>query len=49
MLRNRGCRMTGTRRWCDVEARDDAAVRGWVSGRYLHEAPRAGRLAGPQR
>ena len=39
ILRNRGCKMTGTRRWCDVEARDDATVRGWVSGRYLHEAP----------
>ena len=38
LLRNRGCRMTGTKRWCDVEPRDDSSVRGWVSGRYLREA-----------
>lgn len=38
LLRNQGCRMTGTQRWCAVEARDDAALRGWVSGRYLSEA-----------
>ncbi len=37
LLRNRGCRMTGTKRWCDVEPKDDASVRGWVSGRYLRE------------
>lgn len=38
LLRNQGCRMTGTQRWCAVEAHDDAALKGWVSGRYLSEA-----------
>ena len=44
LLRNRGCRMVDTKRWCDVEPKDDASVRGWVSGRYLREA--AGVAAG---
>ncbi|MFO1143915.1 MAG: SH3 domain-containing protein [Amaricoccus sp.] len=37
VLRNAGCRMQGTQRWCRVEAKDPS-VEGWVSGRYLKEA-----------
>lgn len=38
-LRNLGCRMEGSQRWCLVEAADDPALKGWVAGRYLREAP----------
>ncbi|MFO1210082.1 MAG: SH3 domain-containing protein [Amaricoccus sp.] len=37
VLRNAGCRMQGTQRWCLVEATEPSA-KGWVSGRYLKEA-----------
>lgn len=35
-LRNFGCTMTGSTRWCQVQA--PSGVRGWVAGRYLHES-----------
>jgi uncharacterized protein YraI len=35
-LRNFGCTMSGTTRWCQVET--SSGVRGWVAGRYLHES-----------
>ena len=38
ILRNRGCRMTEAKRWCDVELKEGTSVRGWASGRYLREA-----------
>ncbi|WP_373505286.1 SH3 domain-containing protein [Aestuariivirga sp.] len=38
VLRNKGCRMTGSERWCAVERADDAAVKGWVAGRFLRES-----------
>jgi hypothetical protein len=33
---NRGCRMTGETRWCNVRV-DGSGVQGWVAGRYLVE------------
>jgi hypothetical protein len=38
VLRNHGCRMADGERWCEVSLKDDAARRGWVAGRYLHES-----------
>jgi Bacterial SH3 domain len=38
VLRNRGCRMSGGQRWCEVEAADEAGLRGWVAGRFLRES-----------
>jgi Bacterial SH3 domain len=35
VVRNLGCRMTGTQRWCQVETTRGS---GWVSGRYLRES-----------
>jgi hypothetical protein len=35
VVRNLGCRMTGTQRWCQVET---SVAAGWVSGRYLRES-----------
>lgn len=35
-LQNFGCAMSGTTRWCQI--RTPNGVRGWVSGRYLHES-----------
>jgi hypothetical protein len=35
IVRNLGCRMTGSQRWCQIET--PAGV-GWVSGRYLRES-----------
>jgi hypothetical protein len=35
-LQNFGCTMTGSTRWCQVQA--PSRVRGWVAGRYLHES-----------
>jgi hypothetical protein len=36
VLRNGGCRMNGSTRWCQVEM-PDGGVSGWVAGRYLRE------------
>ncbi len=36
VLKNRGCRTTGSTRWCRVEMSNDG-VRGWAAGRYLRE------------
>ena len=38
VLRNFGCRMQGTQRWCQVEPAASPSLKGWVSGRYLKEA-----------
>lgn len=35
-VRNRGCRMNGSTRWCQIA--DPKGVSGWVAGRYLVEA-----------
>lgn len=42
VLQNRGCRMTGEDRWCQIRAMG-SGVTGWVAGRFLVEAaaPRA--------
>lgn len=41
VLQNRGCRMTGPMRWCNIRV-DGSGVQGWVDGEYLVEtgAPR---------
>ncbi len=36
VLQNRGCRMTGPERWCDVRAAGSGAT-GWTAGRFLRE------------
>ncbi|MET3899125.1 hypothetical protein ABIB57_003080 [Devosia sp. UYZn731] len=36
VLRNRGCQMNGSTRWCQIETR--RGLRGWVVGRYLRES-----------
>jgi hypothetical protein len=47
VLRNLGCRMQGTQRWCQVEPAATPNLKGWVSGRYLKEAtPEALKAAG---
>jgi len=42
VLQNRGCRLTGGERWCEIRA-THTGVTGWVAGRYLVES------AAPQR
>ncbi len=37
VLQNRGCRLTGTERWCSIRA-TGSGVTGWVAGQYLGEA-----------
>jgi uncharacterized protein YgiM (DUF1202 family) len=37
VLQNRGCRLTGGKRWCAIRA-THSGVTGWVAGRYLIEA-----------
>lgn len=39
-LRNLGCRLTGTTRWCQVEA--NGRLTGWAAGKYLREGPGPG-------
>ncbi len=39
VIRNLGCKMNGSTRWCRVE--DQTGLTGWVSGKYLHESMRA--------
>lgn len=34
-VRNLGCRMKGSTRWCEIEMMTDMRERGWVAGRYL--------------
>lgn len=45
VLQNRGCRMTGEERWCNVRA-TGSGVTGWVAGRFLRETapPRPPRM-----
>lgn len=35
-LRNFGCAMNGSTRWCQVQTA--SGIQGWVAGRYLHES-----------
>jgi hypothetical protein len=44
VVRNLGCRMTGSQRWCQVET---AHGIGWVSGRYLRESGAPGQGDSP--
>lgn len=37
-LENRGCRMTGAERWCNIRAAG-SGVTGWAAGQYLTEGP----------
>lgn len=37
VMQNRGCRMTGQTRWCNIRI-DGSGVQGWVAGTYLVEA-----------
>lgn len=45
VLQNRGCRMTGSERWCSVRV-TGSGVTGWVAGRFLVETapPRPPRM-----
>lgn len=36
VVRNRGCQMNGSTRWCMIET--NRGLSGWVAGRYLHES-----------
>jgi Bacterial SH3 domain len=49
VVRNRGCRMAGGQRWCEVVRQDGGS--GWVAGRYLREAaaPAAATAPAPPR
>lgn len=47
VLQNRGCRMTGQERWCDVRT-VGSGVSGWVAGRYLSEAAAPATAAMPE-
>lgn len=38
IVRNLGCRMTGSQRWCRVRSITGMDVTGWVSARYLRES-----------
>jgi uncharacterized protein YraI len=44
VVRNLGCRMSGSARWCRVRSTTGMDVTGWVAGRYLLES--AGPTAG---
>jgi len=37
-VRNLGCEMVGSSRWCMIEAGSEMKFTGWVNGRYLREA-----------
>jgi uncharacterized protein YraI len=37
VLQNRGCRLTGRERWCEIRA-THSGLTGWVAGRYLVES-----------
>lgn len=38
IVRNLGCRMTGSTRWCRIRSTVGMDVTGWVAGRYLRES-----------
>lgn len=38
IVRNLGCRMTGSQRWCRIRSITGMDVTGWVSARYLRES-----------
>lgn len=38
IVRNLGCRMTGSTRWCRIRSTAGMDVTGWVAGRYLRES-----------
>jgi uncharacterized protein YraI len=45
IVRNLGCRMTGSTRWCQVRSTTGMDVTGWVTGRFLRES--AGPVVAP--
>lgn len=45
IVRNGGCQMTGSTRWCSIET--SRGLAGWVAGRYLHESMAATTLPAP--
>ena len=40
IVRNLGCRMSGSTRWCRIRSTTGMDVTGWVAGRYLTESAR---------
>lgn len=38
IVRNLGCRMSGSTRWCRIRSTTGVDVTGWVNGRYLRES-----------
>jgi Bacterial SH3 domain len=42
LVRNLGCKVEGTVRWCHVATRGDGSIGGWTAGRYLVEAAAPG-------
>lgn len=38
ILRNKGCRLEGSQRWCNVERQGAPSISGWVAGQFLREA-----------
>ncbi|MDP3194811.1 SH3 domain-containing protein [Tabrizicola sp.] len=38
IVRNLGCRMTGSQRWCRIRSLTGMDVTGWVAARYLRES-----------
>lgn len=47
ILQNRGCRMTGTERWCSIRTYG-SGQQGWVSGQFLTETPPPGMADAPK-
>jgi hypothetical protein len=41
-VRNLGCRMVGSSRWCRISARGEGGVHGWTNGRFLVEGSGGG-------
>ena len=38
IVRNLGCKTSGSQRWCRVARPEDPELRGWVAGRFLRES-----------
>ena len=38
IVRNLGCKTSGSQRWCRVARPEDLELRGWVAGRFLRES-----------
>lgn len=49
-VRNLGCQMQGSSRWCQIEMQTDMRARGWVNARYLtNQSGQATQLPGASR